>query len=66
MVTHCVAEAQPMGMIVEWPQADLATNTWVRVKGLVKVGALNGKLIPVIIAELVETVSEPSRPYLYP
>lgn len=66
VITHCVAEAEAMGVIVEWPKGDFANNTWVRVKGPIKVGTLNGKPIPIIVAESVETVPEPSRPYLYP
>ena len=66
VITHCVAEALATGAIVEWPNADLPNNTWVRVKGPIKVGTLNGKLIPVVVAESVEVVAEPERPYLYP
>lgn len=65
-VTHCVAEAVAIGMIVEWPGEIPATNTWVRVSGFIKVATLNEKPIPLVKAASVQIVDEPSRPYLFP
>ncbi len=65
-ITHCVAEAVAIGVIVDWPKAALADNLWVRVKGPIRVATLNGKPIPMIVAESVEQIAEPARPYLYP
>ena len=65
-ITHCVAEAVAIGVIVDWPKAALADNLWVRVKGPIRVATLNGKPIPMIVAESVEQITEPARPYLYP
>lgn len=65
-ITHCVAEAVAIGMIVQWPNDAPAEDTWVEVKGVVKVAILNGKPTPMIVAETVQPVARPTRPYLYP
>jgi uncharacterized repeat protein (TIGR03943 family) len=65
-ITHCIAEAVAVGMIVEWPQAAPPADAWVRVKGLVTMATLGGKPVPKISAESVEVVPQPARPYLYP
>lgn len=65
-VTHCVAEAVAVGVVVEWPGEIPAVNTWVQVKGAVTAARLADKTIPKITAEALEPVEVPSRPYLYP
>lgn len=66
-VTCCAADAAAVAMMVEWPDAgQLAENTWVRVRGPVRVAELNGRPIPLITAALVETVPQPDQPYMYP
>jgi len=65
-ITHCVAEAIALGMIVQWRGDVPAEDTWVEVKGLVKISTLNGKPFPMIVAEFLQPVAQPSRPYLYP
>ncbi|HLF00939.1 MAG TPA: TIGR03943 family protein [Anaerolineales bacterium] len=63
----CVADALAIGMVVKWPEAKtLPANSWVRVTGPVEAAELNGQRLPRITAESVETVPEPSQPYLYP
>jgi uncharacterized repeat protein (TIGR03943 family) len=63
----CVADALAIGMVVKWPEArTLPANSWVRVTGPVDAVELAGQRIPRITAESVETVPEPSQPYLYP
>ncbi|MBM4423297.1 MAG: TIGR03943 family protein [Chloroflexi bacterium] len=63
----CVADASALGVVVQWPgAASLAGNSWVRVRGAVEASTLDGQRIPFIKAESVESVAEPSQPYLYP
>ncbi|MGH2621791.1 MAG: TIGR03943 family putative permease subunit [Anaerolineales bacterium] len=65
-LTCCVADAAAIGMIVRWPAAaELATNGWVRVRGPVQLGDLEGRRIPLIEAQSVEAVPPPDQPYIY-
>jgi uncharacterized repeat protein (TIGR03943 family) len=65
-LTCCVADAAAIGLIVRWPQAgELPTNDWVRVRGRIRTGELDGRPIPVIEAAAVEIVPPPEQPYLY-
>ena len=66
-INCCVADALAIGLAVQWPAAQsLAANSWVRVKGPVEAATVDGLTLPRIQAESVESVPEPSRPYLYP
>lgn len=67
MVTCCSADATAVAMAVTWPDAaELADNTWVRVRGTVDVSAYGGRPLPLINAASVEPTDEPARPYMYP
>jgi uncharacterized repeat protein (TIGR03943 family) len=66
-INCCVADALAVGMAVQWPQAQaLPANSWVRVKGTVEAATVDGQRLPRILATSVESVPEPSQPYLYP
>jgi uncharacterized repeat protein (TIGR03943 family) len=66
-VSCCVADALALGMIVNSAQAaSLPDNSWVRVHGPVQAAHLDGRPIPLIMAESIEQVAEPEQPYLYP
>ncbi len=66
-VSCCVADATGIAVIVQWPQAaGLADNSWVRVRGPVQVAQLEGKPLPLVVADSVEAVPQPDQPYLYP
>lgn len=66
-VSCCVADATAIGLPVTWPDATgLVENGWVRVRGRIASLQMNGKNIPGIQAESVETVAEPQQPYLFP
>lgn len=66
-ISCCVADALAIGMAVRWPEAQaLPANSWVRVKGPVEAATIDGQHMPLIVAETIESVPEPSQPYLYP
>jgi putative membrane protein len=66
-VTCCVADAFAIGMVVVWPAAqELPENTWVRVRGPVESVEIDGQRLPLLRAEVVQPVSEPVQPYLFP
>ena len=65
-VSCCVADAAPIGLIVEWPDtAVLAPDSWVEVSGNVQVRSFNGVEMPVVIASDISPTDTPSQPYLY-
>jgi uncharacterized repeat protein (TIGR03943 family) len=67
VITCCAADGLAIGMVVNWDQASTVNeNTWVRVKGPVEAYQVDGLTIPLIEADSVEVVEEPSQPYLFP
>lgn len=66
-VSCCVADAMAIGVVTEWRDSTaLADNSWVRVRGTIKVAQVEGKPIPLIIAKSVEPTPTPELPYLFP
>ncbi|MEZ4590458.1 MAG: TIGR03943 family protein [Chloroflexota bacterium] len=65
-VSCCVADAAPIGLIVEWPDtAVLTPDSWVEVSGTIQARTFNGVQMPVLVAESVAPTETPSQPYLY-
>lgn len=65
-VSCCVADAAPIGLIVEWPDtAVLTSDSWVEVSGTIQARTFNGIEIPVLVADSVLPTETPSQPYLY-
>ncbi len=65
-VSCCVADAAPIGLIVEWPDtAVLTADSWVEVTGTIQARTFNGIEMPVLIADRVTPTETPSQPYLY-
>lgn len=63
----CVADAFAIGLPVTFTGAEQFTDgTWVRVQGKLKANDFTESFVPVIYATAVETVKEPTQPYLYP
>jgi putative membrane protein len=66
IVSCCVADAAPIGLIVVWDEAlSLTDNSWVEVYGRFEAQEFNGRLMPVLIAETVTVTTAPAQPYLY-
>jgi uncharacterized repeat protein (TIGR03943 family) len=66
-VSCCVADAVAIGVIVRSPQtAELSADDWVRVQGRFEVRNFLGQRTPILIAETIERVPMPERPYLFP
>lgn len=64
-VSCCVADANAIGMPVEW-QGQIEQGEWVRVVGTIEAGEFRGDTTPMVRAESVEVVEQPEHPYLYP
>lgn len=63
----CVADAFAIGLPVTFADAQtFKDGAWVRVQGKLKANDFGENFVPVVYATSVETVKEPSQPYLYP
>jgi uncharacterized repeat protein (TIGR03943 family) len=65
-VSCCVADAAPIGLIVEWPDtAVLTPDSWVEVRGTIQARTFNGVQMPVLVANGITPTETPSQPYLF-
>jgi putative membrane protein len=66
IVSCCVADAAPVGLIVRWPEAaSLADDQWIEARGRFTSGTFDGHSMPVLILEDVSLIDPPAQPYLY-
>lgn len=63
----CVADARPLGLVVEAPQdsQELAQDTWIEVAGKITIREIDGVETPVIIINSITETEQPEQPYLY-
>lgn len=68
LMVHCTADAYAIGMPVTWTRAEaLPADTWVRVRGTVRIGSFGGNTLPILDAVSVDPrVERPTQAYLYP
>ena len=71
VMSCCVADAQAIGLPVEWPgAAGLRADEWVRGRGAFALRDVDGEPVPVLVAhageEGVQPIERPAHPYLYP
>lgn len=68
LMSCCSADASAVGVPVAWDRSDdLPVDTWVRVRGPVKVQQFGKNALPVIEAKTVDaSIGPPAQPYLYP
>lgn len=65
-ISCCVADANPIGLIVEWPDAPaLVDNSWVQVNGTLLAQSFDNRTIPIVQATNVTITEAPAQPYLY-
>lgn len=66
ILSCCVADASPVGLVVRWPEAmALTPDQWVEVRGHFEVGTFDGLEIPILVADEVILIDAPTNPYLY-
>jgi uncharacterized repeat protein (TIGR03943 family) len=66
IITCCVADARVGGVVVAYDKAKtLEADAWVRLEGTVGTIDIEGEVYPQITLDSVETIQEPSEPYLY-
>ena len=67
VLSCCVADAAPIGLVVQWTEATaLETDTWVEVQGHFTPGPFAGDSVAVLVADQVTGAERPAQPYLYP
>ncbi len=66
VLSCCVADAAPIGLIVRQPNAsEFVADQWVDVNGRFEVGYFDEIEMPILVAESIEETSSPKQPYLY-
>lgn len=67
VVSCCVADASPVGLIVQADTADsLSADQWVKITGRFEPGAFGEHQVPLLVAAEVTPTEPPAQPYLYP
>ncbi|MCB2292705.1 TIGR03943 family protein [Clostridium algoriphilum] len=67
MMTCCAADLVPVGLLAHYDKAkDLKQDTWIIVKGTIKLLEYNGEKSPIIITESIKNTEKPKKEYVYP
>lgn len=66
VIVCCVADGNAVTLPVKWQGSLPPRDTWLSVQGTLAMGAANGKSAPYIAATSIQTIPQPSQPYLYP
>lgn len=67
IISCCAADASPIGLITQWPNADaLPADQWVEIYGTFEIGEFDGQLMPILQVDELTTTEMPAQPYLYP
>lgn len=65
VISCCIADATPIGLLVDRKLEHLKADDWVIVKGVFEVKTINGSRQDVIKPDSIELTSAPGDPYLY-
>lgn len=65
VIVCCVADGNAVTLPVKW-EPPLKRDTWVQITGTLATSTVDGKMAPYIAATAVESIPQPSQPYLYP
>jgi len=67
VVSCCAADGFAIAMPVQWNDlTSLEQDSWVQVKGTIEAIVIDDRNVPLIVAESVQSVPVPERPYLFP
>ena len=67
IVSCCVADASPIGVIVRSDQAgEYAADQWLQVQGHFQAGRFINAEMPILVASEITPIEQPQQPYLYP
>jgi uncharacterized repeat protein (TIGR03943 family) len=66
IVSCCVADASPVGLVVQGDEtADFENDQWIEVNGHFETGMFDGEETPILIIDSIEAIEPPAQPYLY-
>jgi uncharacterized repeat protein (TIGR03943 family) len=66
IVSCCVADASPIGLIVQGEEAaDFEDDQWIEISGHFETGMFEGEETPILIIDTIEAIEPPAQPYLY-
>ncbi|NJN79036.1 MAG: TIGR03943 family protein [Anaerolineales bacterium] len=67
VVSCCAADGFAIAIPVQWNNlSSLEQDSWVQVKGTIETITIDDRSIPLIVAESIQEVPVPERPYLFP
>ena len=67
ILSCCVADASAIGVTVQTPDAaKWDADSWVHITGKFTIQQIGGTPTPVLVADAIKPVDQPSQPYLYP
>jgi uncharacterized repeat protein (TIGR03943 family) len=64
-IVHCVADAQPIGLLIETSEAPPSTGGWVVVDGVLAVSPTQASRLVSVQAARISPTEEPAEPYLW-
>jgi uncharacterized repeat protein (TIGR03943 family) len=66
IVSCCVADAAPVGLIVQGEEAaDFEDDQWIEVQGHFETNLFDGEATPLLIIDQIKAIEQPPQPYLY-
>jgi len=67
MMTCCAADLVPVGLLAHYDKAKiLKQDTWIMVKGKIKIIDYNGEKSPIIVVDKIRNTEKPKDEYVYP
>lgn len=66
-IIHCIADSGVYGLLVTGANQSFADNSWVSVKGTIKIGYHSSlkQTLPIIETQTIQSIQEPENPYVY-
>lgn len=66
-IIHCIADSGVYGLLVTGASQSFADNSWVSVKGTIKVGYHSSleQTLPILETQTIQSIQEPENPYVY-
>ena len=66
VITHCTADSQALALPVRATQGGWSADEWVRVEGTLAATRAGRGVRPLVVADRIERIEPPARPYLSP
>ena len=66
VITHCTADSQALALPVRTTDGGWSADQWVRVEGTLAATRVGRGVRPLVVADRIERIEPPARPYLSP